>query len=391
MNKKIFSAADILLPEKGFEKWAVIACDQYTSRPDYWEKLSDEIGSAPSALRIILPEVYLKDEPEKRIGKINAEMKKYLDENIFTEYKDAMIFVERTLPDGKVRYGIVGKIDLDEYDFSPDSKTPVRATEGTVLDRLPPRVKIRKDAPLELPHIMILIDDKNKTVIEPLKTETLEKLYDFKLSANGGSIKGYLVPKEAQERVANAIDALADGKDEPLLFAMGDGNHSLATAKKCRELAPTELNRYALVEIVNIHDPALEFEPIYRAVFNVDPEDLVGYIKKNLPENGKKTVELFYGDKREKLSFDGLGADVLQKLIDAYLPEHPGSEVDYIHGVEDTIRLAAEPGTVGLVFDGLEKDELFPYVEANGPLPRKTFSMGEADSKRYYVEARKIK
>ena len=393
MSKKIFSAADVLLPEKDFEKWAVIACDQYTSQPEYWEKLYDLVGDAPSALKIILPEVYLKDDPEKRIEKINAEMKKYIDGNIFAEYKDAMIFVERTLPDGKVRYGIVGKIDLDEYDFSPDSKTPVRATEGTVMDRLPPRVKIRENAPLEMPHIMILIDDKNGTVIEPLKgEESLEKLYDFTLSAGGGSIKGYLVPKQLQEKITNALEALGEGKTDPLIFAMGDGNHSLATAKKCRENCPTELNKYALVEIVNIHDPALEFEPIYRVVFNADAEKFVDHLKKNLPEKGSRTAEVYYGDKKEKLFFDGLGADVLQKLIDAYIADHPSASVDYIHGVSETLEIVADsPDSVGLIFDGMEKDELFPYVEANGPLPRKTFSMGEAASKRYYIEARRIK
>ena len=362
MNNIGFYPADILLPQNNFEKWSVVACDQFTSEPGYWEETARITEGAASAYKLILPEAYLSPDNSPRIDAINAEMAKYLDSSLFAEYEDAMIFVERTLPQGKVRYGIVGAVDLKEYDFSVGSKSLIRATEGTVLERIPPRVEIRRDAPLELPHIMLLIDDIERTVIEPLKNAELKILCALKEKAG----------------------------EDPLLFAVGDGNHSLATARTCYLNEPNELNRYALVEVVNIHDEALEFEPIYRVLFNVDTSDFIKKLGAEFTE-GPKTIKWYTGDGEGEVYTSGLTVGSLQPFIDSYLKEHPEVICDYIHGVDSTLNLAKEEGRVGLIFDGMDKSELFPFVCEKGSLPRKTFSMGEAESKRYYNEARRIK
>ena len=387
MKQLPFGPADILLPKDGFDKWSVVACDQYTSQPAYWEELDRQVGDAPSTLRITLPEVYLEcPDVAKRIEAINATMKGYLDQGLFREYKDAMIFVERTLADGRTRRGIVGAVDLNAYDYNMGSTSPIRATEGTVLSRIPPRVAIRKDAPLELPHIMILIDDPENTVVPSAPDG--EILYDTDLLMNGGHIRGSLM---SQQAVDHALARLAEqGKTRALLFAMGDGNHSLATAKACYD-ERNPLSRYALAEIVNIHDPALDFEPIYRVVFGVKPKALLNEAKARFAEATEHTVTCFYGNQTDAFSVDGLAAGTLQQFIDDYLSRHPEASVDYIHG-EDTVReLASRENAVGFLFDGIGKDELFPYVDAYGALPRKTFSMGEAHDKRFYMECRKIR
>ena len=388
-NSLPFGSADILLPAGGFERWAVVACDQYTSQPEYWEEVDRLVGEAPSSLRITLPEVYLEEpDVDKRIGAVNAAMKSYLDGGIFREYRDSMIYVERTLSDGRVRRGVVGAVDLEAYDYRPGAVSAIRATEGTVLSRIPPRVKIRQDAPLELPHIMILIDDPGKTVI-PCAPDG-EILYDFDLMMGGGHLRGSLLGKEAISNLKKALLAIAGERENPLLFAVGDGNHSLATAKACyRKENP--LSRYALAEIVNIHDPALDFEPIYRVVFGVDPEDLLSRAKAHFQSGTEHPVTCLFGEKRDGFSVDGLAAGALQDFLDGYLSGREGATVDYIHG-EDTVReLSQKPGTVGFLFDGISKSELFPYVEKHGALPRKTFSMGEACDKRFYMESRKIR
>ncbi len=387
MKQLPFGTADILLPKAGFDKWSVVACDQYTSQPDYWEELDRQVGNAPSTLRITLPEVYLESpDVEKRIAAVNATMKQYLDDGLFREYKDAMIFVERTLADGRTRRGIVGAVDLTAYDYNIGSTSPIRATEGTVLSRIPPRVAIRKDAPLELPHIMILIDDPENKIV-PAAPDG-EVLYDTDLLMNGGHIRGSLM---SQAAVENALTRLAEqGKTRALLFAMGDGNHSLATAKACYD-PENPLSRYALAEIVNIHDPALDFEPIYRVVFGVEPEALIAEAKAHFADASEHPVTVICAEKTDAFAVDGLAAGSLQGFIDDYLTRHPEASVDYIHG-EDTVKeLAAKDNAVGFLFDGIRKDELFPYVEAYGALPRKTFSMGEAHDKRFYMECRKIK
>lgn len=380
-----FEAADILLPAAGFEKWATIACDQFTSEPEYWREVENEVSDAPSCLRITLPEVYLT-EPDvgARIESINRTMNEYLDEGIFKEYKNAMILVERTLADGRTRRGVVGAVRLDSYSFEAGAKLPIRPTEGTVLSRIPPRVKIRENAPLELPHVMLLIDDRERSVIESISSKGLEKLYDFSLMLGGGSLRGWLIPEKEQKRLTDALQTLAGDGDEPLLFAVGDGNHSLATAKSCVG------DGLALVEIVNIHDPALDFEPIYRVMFGVNPADVVAKAEKAFP-SGNRRVSWISAEGEGSFFADGLESKVLQDFIDSYIETHPGAEVDYIHGRDSLEVLAKRENAIGFLFGGITKEELFPYVKQNGPLPRKTFSMGEARDKRYYMEARRIK
>lgn len=388
MKKMPFGRADVLLPKENHENWAVVACDQYTSQPEYWENAAEMTDGKPSALNIILPEVYLEDSGvEDRIERINATMDKYISDGVFKEYKDCMIFVERTLYDGRVRRGIVGAIDLEAYDYNVGSTSAVRATEGTVLSRIPPRVKIRKNAPLELPHIMILIDDPENKVVP--SSPDGEIVYDCPLMLKGGHIRGSLMSDEAVQR---AIDGLYEqwNKSE-LLFAMGDGNHSLATAKACYEADKSNpLARYALCEIVNIHDPALDFEPIYRVVFGVDTEKMLNEAKKEFDGSTENKVVTIVKGNEDQFFVNGLTAGVLQSFIDKYVAEN-GGEVDYIHGEEDLRELCERDNAIGFLFDGIAKSELFPYVEKNGALPRKTFSMGEAYDKRYYMECRRIK
>lgn len=389
MKKIPFYPADILLPRTVTEKWPVIACDQFTSEPEYWEDLGRYIGDAPSTLKITLPEVWLtSDDVEKRTAGVNAEMKKYLSSGILTEYKNSMVYVERTQPDGRVRRGIVGAVDLAEYDYNPGAKTMIRATEGTVLSRIPPRVKIRRDAPLELPHIMILIDDPENTVIP--QTSDGRMLYDTDLAAGGGHVRGSLIGDDGMSRIISALEALAGDREAPLLFAVGDGNHSLATAKACVS-DEYPLSRFALAEIVNIHDPALDFEPIYRAVFGVDPAEFIGAAKEHFAGCHENPVKCLFRGGEDVIAVDGLPAGALQDFIDGYLKTNPTSDCDYIHGEDAVRRLAENENTVGFLFAGIGKNELFPYVEKYGSLPRKTFSMGEARDKRYYMECRRIK
>jgi len=392
-----FKAADILLPKESPEKWAVIACDQFTSEPEYWNECADIVGDAPSTLRIILPELYLEDDPDGRALAIRKKMEEYLDGGIFNEYKDAMIYVERTQSDGRVRRGLIGAVDLEAYDYNKGSQTAIRATEGTVLSRIPPRVKIREGAKIESPHIMILIDDKDRTVIEPLRDMQLEVIYDFDLMLGGGHLKGALLTAQAQESVLSALDKLY--KECPLLFAMGDGNHSLATAKTCYEndkkagSPSAALSRYALAEIVNIHDDALEFEPIYRVLFGADEAEFIAGFKKVCTGESAQKVELITTTGTETYCLKPTGAltvGSLQNFLDDYVKAHPEVKLDYIHG-EDSVKKLVSGGNIGFIFDGMGKDELFPSVIADGALPRKTFSMGDARDKRYYMECRKVK
>ncbi|MBQ4055440.1 MAG: DUF1015 domain-containing protein [Clostridia bacterium] len=392
LEKIPFGAADILVPATDFEKWACVACDQFTSEPQYWLEVAKTVGGAPSAFNLIIPEVWLGVNDAERAERINAEMHRYLNENIFTEHPDSMVYVERTLPDGSVRRGLVGAVDLEAYDYAADSKSPVRATEGTVISRIPPRVAVREGASIEMPHIMLLIDDIGRSVIEPLKDLDLPLLYDFELMQGGGRIRGYLIDRaEVIRNIEAALSVLAEKTAEGgVLIAMGDGNHSLATAKECYRRNPTERNRYALAELVNIHDEALVFEPIYRVVFGCDPGELLCECEKALTP-GKNKIEWHTAAGKGELSTDELVTDVLQRVIDAYVASHPGAECDYVHGVESTLTLAKEKDDrIAFIFDGMDKSELFSYVENKGALPRKTFSMGEAESKRYYIEARRI-
>lgn len=389
-----FSPADILLPKTNFENWSVIACDQYTSEPEYWQNVKAAAGDKPSALNIILPEVYLSADNSEKIEKINQNMQKYLENDIFTEYKDSLIYVERIQSDGKLRRGIVGKIDLECYDYRSGSDAEIRATEQTVLSRIPPRVEIRKNAPLEMPHVMLLFDDVKDRIFSYLaeNKNAFKTVYDFTLMCNAGSIKGYLLNEEAKQTVLSMLGELKEQKDG-FLFCVGDGNHSLATAKECYNQNKNELNRYALCEIVNIHDKALEFEPIYRVVFGADPEKLIDEFIKATGEGSQKFT-CVYGDKTREISVKPtakLAVGTLQTFLDEYAKNHPEVEIDYIHGIESLKKLASRENAVGFIFDGMQKSELFDAVNADGSLPRKTFSMGHADDKRFYIEARKIK
>lgn len=393
-----FSPADILLPKADFENWAVIACDQYTSEPEYWQRVKNAAGDKPSALDLILPEVYLSGDNSAYIEKINKNMLEYLDKNIFNEYTDSLIYVERVQSDSKLRRGLVGKIDLECYDYRAGTNAEIRATEQTVLSRIPPRVEIRKNAPLELPHVMLLFDDVKDRIFKYLaeNIDKFKKLYDFTLMCGAGSIKGYLLNTKAKQTVMSLLQELKE-QNNGFLFCVGDGNHSLATAKECYRITPSEASRYALTEIVNIHDSALQFEPIYRVVFGIDPESLMNDFIKATGEGTGDDSQKFtcvYGENVREISVKPtakLAVGTLQAFLDDYIKEHEGAEVDYIHGEASLKKLAARENTVGFLFDGMQKSELFAAVNADGSLPRKTFSMGHADDKRFYIEARKIK
>ena len=419
-----FQPADILLPRDcDMSLWSVVACDQYTSQPEYWQRVEERVGRAPSALRLILPESCLEGpNVETDIMEINNTMSRYLRDGRFVEHPSALFYVERTLDNGKVRRGLMGMVDLEQYDYEPGSSAPIRATEGTVLSRIPPRVAVRKNAPVELPHVMLLVDDPDQTVIEPLadQTDSMQVLYDFDLMERGGHIKGWELTEDQQAQVARALSALADPakfnarygtKDEAvMLFAVGDGNHSLATAKECYErqkrLTPPEHwatlpARYALVELDNLHDASLEFEPIHRLVFGVKPEELLSALVEYYPgaqrgdEAGGHKLAYVYGETQGMISVPHPAAQLpvgtLQNFLDWYLARHKGVRVDYIHGEDVARKLAAQPDTVGFLLPAMGKEELFPTVIRDGVLPRKTFSMGEAHDKRFYLEARKIR
>ena len=426
MNKKFeklgFYPADILLPKKAdMSKWAVVACDQFTSEPEYWERVEKTVGDAPSTLRLILPEANLKaPNVDEFIADINSSMDSYLKGDVFDTLKDSLIYIERSQSDGKIRHGLIGMVDLDQYDFTPGSGALIRATEGTVLERIPPRAKVRRNAPIELPHVMLLIDNPEKTVIEPLTAaaDKMEKVYDFDLMENGGHIKGFKLSDKQIDAVADALEGLcADDAMKakynvsgvaPLLFAVGDGNHSLATAKACYEeqkkgKTPEEYlalpARYALVEVVNNHDDALQFEPIHRVLFDVDREKFMAEFQKFYPNahEGKgegHTIEFVWEGVDKFITVPDpkvqLAVGTLQAFIDEYLKKF-GGEVDYIHGDEVTKELGSKKGNMGFLLPAMGKDQLFKTVMSDGVLPRKTFSMGHAQDKRYYVEARKIR
>ena len=390
-----FRAADILIPRGDHTLFSTVACDQFTAEPKYWEQVRELTDGHPTAYRITLPEVYLSDDNSERINAINTEMKHYLDSGLFAEYPHAMIYVERTLSNGNLRRGLVGAIDLEAYDYTPGTTAPIRATEGTVPERIPPRVLIRRDAPLEMPHIMLLIDDPKRTVIEPLKDSCTETVYDFDLMTGAGHLRGALVPESIQESILSALAALCGDEEHPFLFAVGDGNHSLATAKQCYLDNPTPENRYALVEVVNVHDDALVFEPIYRVVFGADTDELIGAVRAHFaamqPECLTSTMAAITSKGEQSFPCTSFPVGELQELLAAYVAEHPGTVLDYIHGESSLRELSEGDGAVGFLFEGMKKSELFPYIREKGILPRKAFSMGEALDKRFYMECRAIR
>ena len=420
MSKRTFAPGDILLPKNGTDmtKWSVVACDQYTSEPEYWNEVSSLVGDSPSTLHITFPEIYLEySDGDARIESINRNMAKYINDGLFSDAVSKYIYVERTQRNGKIRRGLMGVVDLEEYDYMPGSQSKIRATEGTVLERIPPRVKIRKNAKLEIPHIMLLIDDAKKSVIEPLDEakKSFEVAYDFTLMQNSGSIRGYFVSPEEEARIDAELSLLADEKlfnekynvsgKGVLQYAVGDGNHSLATAKECWRLAKENLSpdeyenhpaRYALCELVNLHDTSLEFEAIHRVVFDIDPEKMRAALAEyyELSDSAEQKFVMVTAKGSEEIGIanpkSNLTVGSLQKFIDDYLREN-GGKVDYIHGEDVVNRLGSEPKNAGFILPVISKDSFFPTVICDGALPRKTFSMGDAWDKRFYLEARIIK
>lgn len=417
----VFRPADILIPQNvNFTKWSVVACDQYTSEPEYWQEVKEIVGNSPSTLNIIFPEVYLEDgDSNERIKNINMTMKSYVESDLFREYKNSFIYVKRTQPNGKTRHGIVGMLDLEEYDFTKGSQSKVRATEGTIIERIPPRQRIRINAHLEVPHILILIDDRGKKVVEPLESQIdgFEKVYDFDLMKNSGHITGYEVNETAKRDIITAVEKLGDKTDFEnkygvkdkgvLMFAAGDGNHSLATAKTCWEEIKKELSeeevenhpaRYALVELMNIHDPALEFEPIQRVIFDTDPKKLLDALVKHYnasyEDNGGQRIDYTYQGNEGSVYItetnSNLPIGTLQAFLDEYLKINDG-RIDYIHGNDVVRTLSEKENTIGFMVDAMEKNDLFTTVIKDGSLPRKTFSMGEAADKRFYLECKRIR
>ncbi len=408
-----FMSANILLPKNlDMEKWAVIACDQFTSDRAYWQRVRSNAGSEPSTIHLILPEAELSADRKAAVSAINATMEDYCNAGVFAEYENAYIYVERTLENGSIRPGLVGMVDLEEYDYNPGSVSLIRATEKTVLERIPPRKEIRKDAPLEFPHVLMLCDDHDGCLIEPITAikDQLPLVYDFDLMEQGGHIKGWLLQGEAVKAFDGRFAAYAETIDDKyiglsgakVLLAVGDGNHSLATAKSCYEELKAnnpgaDLSnhpaRYALVELENIHDPSQVFEPIHRVITNVDVDSLLGYLQGFCADDGFE-VEYCAGNKKGVLMLDRsrgeLAVAVLQELLDDFLAANRG-EIDYIHGEEEVSALAAAEGAIGFLLPAMGKGQLFRGVIDRGVLPRKTFSMGHAREKRYYLEGRKIK
>ena len=397
----IFQPADILLPrEAALDKWAVIACDQFSSEPDYWAETERIVGDAPSALRLILPEAQLGENDAARAEAIHQTMRAYLDEGLFCSHKNCFVYVERSLADGTVRQGVVGRLDLEAYDYAPGSRSPVRATEQTVVERIPPRMRIREGATLELPHVLLLCDDADDLVIGLLGRQkaALPKLYDFELMQGGGHIAGWLVEGVIARKLRERLDAYA--KDRALVFAVGDGNHSLATAKACWEKRKKEQPdtpaehpaRYALVELENLQSAAQRWEAIHRLVMDCDVDALREATIAALDDGAGAALMLIAGTEETVLRLDPVKGDPVarvQGFLDAWLKENAGS-IDYIHGEESLRALSMAEGALGFLLPAMAKEELFPAVEAQGVLPRKTFSMGSAREKRYYLEARKI-
>lgn len=426
-------AADVLLPKNEIDlsTWAVVACDQFTADSEYWIRIEKETHNLRSTYHLILPEAYLgTQQAQNHQAKVNPTMERYIHEGVFQEI-EGFIFVERVIRSG-IRQGLIAALDLEQYDFHPDSHSLIRATEGTIVDRLPPRIAIRKDAPLELPHILVLIDDPNFSVIRPVVEikDNLKKVYDFELMAGGGNLCGYLInDRNIEDRIVNALLDLASAKWQknrygtsahPLLYAVGDGNHSLATAKSIWESIKPEAGenhpaRFALVELVNLHDPAIVFEPIHRVLMNVDfdlraemesffdgeleTESVSHYSNLKSMVEAQDGINQIFGwltpGKMVAVKITNpphtLTVGSLQKFLDKLKEKYPKVEIDYIHGDEAINELSSKPQNAGFVLPAMDKFKLFEAVIKNGPLPRKTFSMGEANEKRYYLEARKIK
>lgn len=408
MKKTGIESAKILLPKNvDFTAWSVVACDQFTGEIEYWKELENEVKGKRTTLDLVLPEVYLNDNPEQRIVKINQNISNYLNDGVFEELKDGFILTIRKTPYVEKRIGLMGAIDLEEYEYGKKTSSLIRATEGTVEERIPPRLKIRKDALVEFPHVMVLFDDEKREITEPLyeNKDKYQKIYDFDLNMNGGHVEGYYIPNadEIKQKFSNLLDeertAKKYGKADNFAFAVGDGNHSLATAKThwnnlkttlTEEQKKTHPARYALVEFVNIYDEGIYFEPIFRYVTGVNKQEFI----KGLAQVDCGNIRIFDGEKFLSQKGNNALADGI-KATDDYILEYltkNGGEVDYIHGESNLEKLVKDnANSVGIYFEKLDKAELFRYVSNKGAFPRKTFSMGEGIEKRYYLEGRKIR
>lgn len=431
-EKKAYQKPSFLLPNDSIDlhKWAVIACDQFTSQPDYWQKVESLVGDTPSTYHMILPEAYLETpRAQEHSEKTYVYMHEYVATGIFDEF-EGFVYIERTLGE-KTRRGLLLNLDLEQYDFHQGSQSLIRATEGTILDRLPPRIKIREKAPLEVPHIMILIDDREDELFSFLQTKkpNYEKLYDFDLMQNSGAIKGFLIDQEGEEKIDSVFGSLCDPQLfqkkynlaenlPPLLFAVGDGNHSLATAKSIWDTIQNTVSadhpaRYALVEVVNIHDESLVFEPIHRVLFHLE-EDMLSTMKAHFKDSisieeipsyqtlqskvhaasTDQLVGLINHEKYYLIKFTeptaNLAVGTLQQFLDEYCKQHPEIGLDYVHGDDVLLELGSQGENAGFLLPAIQKNDFFRTVILDGSLPRKTFSMGDAQEKRFYLECRKI-
>ncbi|MBO4220700.1 MAG: DUF1015 domain-containing protein [Clostridia bacterium] len=422
--KKTFLRSNILLPDFGAcdaGSYSVIACDQFTSDRSYWDKAYAEAGTGLSTINMIIPEINLPECDERMIEAADRYMNESLPSLICRPV--AMIYLERTLSRGGMRRGIVGMIDLEDYDYSASSSSLVRPTEETVLERIPPRVAVRKDAPIELPHVMLFVNDADGSVFGKISGDRskYETAYDFDLMLGSGHVKGSYITAENIEYIETRFSEMACAESmkklygldgyPPMVFAVGDGNHSLATAKAVYEnikgnigdAALEHPSRYALCEIVDINEPSIEFEPIYRVMFGVDPADLMQSFELYLDGIDKKAAETFPGQSfvmcsgnsekefQTDRSIHPLPVGTLQPFIDEYLKGHPGTAVDYVHGENEAKAIARKQNAAAFIFEGMKKEDLFRTIILSGPLPRKTFSMGEALDKRFYLEARRIR
>ena len=418
--KRVFDRADILLPRDcDMTKWSVVACDQFSSQPEYWDALEQATAGVPSTLHLMFPEAYLDTRDQfTEAEKINAEMERYLAQGVFRTLKDSYVYVERTLRTGEVRRGLLGVLDLDAYDYAKDSVSPIRATEGTIENRLPPRVRVREGAALEMPHIMVFIDDPENRVmglLDGIKAQ-MPELYDFDLLADGGHIRGWQVSGADADAAEKALDALADpamlraryGDAAPVLYAMGDGNHSLATAKKCWEAIKPQLSeaerethpaRCSLVELVNIHDAAIGFEPIHKVIFETDPAAFLieaGDALAALSGDADTchTLRLLTAAGERELTIRGLTIGQIigaaEDVCQRYMAKH-GGKIDYIHNDDTAAGMGRRADGAAILLPRMEKGELFPSIVRSGPFPKKSFSIGHAQDKRYYLECRRIK
>ncbi len=416
MDRKIFVPGDILIPENSdMRLWSVIACDQFTSAPDYWAGVEKKVGGAPSALRLMLPEAYLdRPDVDELVAGIEKSMREYSDGGIFRTLEESFVFVERTVSGGGVRRGLLGLLDLEYYDYSPDSASPIRATEGIVPERLPPRAKVRSRACLEMPHIIVFIDDPEMSVIAPAEKEAGETLYDFELMEGGGRVRGRRISGSGAEKIEKALERLASPErlaekygagNAPVIFAVGDGNHSLAAAKMnweqvrgglSEDQRETHPARRTLVELVNLHDATIIFEPIYRLIYDTDTG---AYLRE-----AKEFFSRFDGLQKHKLTcFTGEGSvecgtgeltlgeciAACEEFAERYVENH-GGRIDYIHGRETVLELGSRKDCAGILMPIMDKKELFPSIIRSGALPKKSFSIGPALDKRYYLECRRI-